>query len=406
MSKGTDKEIFGDDEPDRILNGNSKGGAPRINRDLARRLFQAGFKPSQVAKKLSCHVVTARKIRKELEAKGQLTSELREEGLNMVQADFDDECRMAVGVSFADWLKGRTKEHRRIFNFCERTWRQVWGRPSLVIAKDSDNKLGDQLCVKYLEKFGEDEDRIRVRKKLIRNLFRFLGRRDLCDRYLTMTDSRDPRNIKRVPAIEMEDFPPHVELMLQALGEIDPEYQIASELKIVGQFRTGDRKAHRGLMGLRVGAEGDSYFFMTGPNSFRCHVLEKMREEWDITWIPQTLRVKLWELYQTREVGEPLFSFRLSEYRKAVKAMTLKYIGVEMVPHDLRKISITWLFVMGVPLELAVEINVGWKDMNTPRVHYLHMRKLLKKSERKAYRDNIPEWYKEGLDEYTEERDQ
>ena len=78
----------------------------------------------------------------------------------------------------------------------------------------------------------------------------------------------------------------------------------------------------------------------------------------------------------------------------------------QLVPHDLRKISITWLFVMGVPLELAVMINVGWKDLNTPKDHYLHMRGLLKKSERKAYRDNIPEWYKDGLEEYTEDREQ
>ena len=60
LSKGTDKEIFGDDEPDRIQVNGSAGGRPKINRDLARHLFQAGFKPSQVAKSLKCHVNTAR----------------------------------------------------------------------------------------------------------------------------------------------------------------------------------------------------------------------------------------------------------------------------------------------------------------------------------------------------------
>jgi hypothetical protein len=72
----------------------------------------------------------------------------------------------------------------------------------------------------------------------------------------------------------------------------------------------------------------------------------------------------------------------------------------------MRKISITWLFVMGVPLELAVMINVGWREMSTPQKHYLHMRTLLKKSDRRAYRENIPEWYKDGLDEYIEDREQ
>jgi len=402
MSKGTDKEIFEEELPDRILNGDSKGGAPRINRDLARRLFQAGFKPSQVAKKLSCHVVTARKIRKDLEESGKLTRELREEGLTLVQADFDDECKMAIGISFAEWLKTKTVTHTRIFNFCQSTW-ELWGRPSLVLTKDPDNKIGDQLCMKFLDTFGEDVKRIRSRKKLIRNLFRFLGRHDLCDRYLTMTQSRDPRPIKRIPIIEMKTFPTKVEAMLGGLEVQNSEFRTAGELKIVSQMRTGVRAKGRGMMGIRRD-EGNSYLIMSGPDEFRFQVLEKMRETWDITWIPQSLRLRLWELYQKRKTGEPLFSFRIQDFRKAVKEESLKHIGVEMVPHDLRKISITWLFVMGVPLELAVMINVGWKDLNTPKDHYLHMRGLLKKSERKDYRDNIAEWYKEGLEEYTEER--
>ena len=84
LSKGTDKEIFGDDEPDRIHVNGSAGGRPQINRNLARRLFQAGFKPSQVAKSLKCHVNTARTIRRELEAEALLAKEDRDPGLNIV----------------------------------------------------------------------------------------------------------------------------------------------------------------------------------------------------------------------------------------------------------------------------------------------------------------------------------
>jgi len=47
LSKGTDKEFFGDDKPDRIQVNGSAGGRPQINRNLARRLFEASFKPSQ-----------------------------------------------------------------------------------------------------------------------------------------------------------------------------------------------------------------------------------------------------------------------------------------------------------------------------------------------------------------------
>ncbi len=55
---------------------------------------------------------------------------------------------------------------------------------------------------------------------------------------------------------------------------------------------------------------------------------------------------------------------------------------------------------------LGVNVFVEGARASTAQKHYLHMRGLLKKSERKAYRDNIPEWYKEGLEEYREEREQ
>lgn len=405
MSKGTDKEIFGDDDNLEIQSNGSQGGRPTKNRDLARRLYQAGFSPKQVAKKLKCHINTARTIRRELEKDGLLEKADREEGLNIVQADFDDECTLAVGISFSGWLKARTKAHKRIFNFCQRTWVHVWGKPSLVFAKDSDNKLGDQMCMKFLEKFAEDEKRIRNRKKLIRNLFRFLGRGDLNDRYLTMTQSRDPRNVKRIPQIEMENFPVKVQKMLDIINQLDDQIGLAAEFKICSGMRTGKRAEDRGLMGLKVGAGTPSYIIMNGPDDIRINVLEKMREEWSITWLPSRVRKRLWILYQLRETGEPLFSFRVEDFRKMVKDSARIYLEVDnFIPHDLRKISITWLFVMGVPLELAVMINVGWKDLGTPQRHYLHMRSLLRKKDRLAYRNNIPEWYKDGLSEYTEEK--
>ena len=404
MSKGTDSEIFGDDDSIRVQKNGSKGGRPEINRDLARRLFQAGFSPKKVARQLRCHINTARTIRRELEEGGLLDSGDREEGLNIVQADFDAECEIAVGITFSGWLKARTKAHRRIFAFCQRTW-VMWEKPSLVYAKDEDNKLGDQLCMKFLDKFAEDDKRIRNRKKMIRNLFRFLGRRDLCDRYLSMTQSRDPRNVKRIPQIGLLDFPQRFQGMLDELNTLNPQVGLAVEFKLCSMMRTGVRSDERGLMGIRVGAGSQSYILMNGPDDVRIHVLEKMREEWDITWLPRRVRERLWSLYQQREIGDPLFSFDVRVLRTMVKELAFKHMGIaDFIPHDIRKVSITWLFVMGVPLELAIMINVGWKDMSTVQRHYIHMRNILKKSDRLAYRDKIPEWFKDGLTEYTEEK--
>jgi len=70
--------------------------------------------------------------------------------------------------------------------------------------------------------------------------------------------------------------------------------------------------------------------------------------------------------------------------------------------HDLRKTSITWLWILGVPLEIASELNVGWTTLNVVKRHYLDMRKHIKRSEREKYADNIPDWFKDGLSEYTE----
>ncbi len=403
MSGGTDSEIFGDDDKIRIQSNGSKGGASRINRDLARRLFQAGFSPKQVASKLKCHVVTARKIRGELEESGELVKDEREQGLNIVQADFDQECEVARGISFAGWLKTKSKAHKRIFNFCERTWRVIWDKPSLVYARDQDNKLGDQLCMKFIEAFP-DPKRMRDRKKMIRYIFRFLGRRDLCDAHLTMTQSRDPRAIKRIPQIPMREFPTQLQNAFDTLNMLEPQVGLGAEFKLCAQLRTGKRSEDRGLMGIKVGAGNPSYIIMNGPDDFRIHVVEKRGEEWDIAWLPRRVRERLWSLYKTRETGDPLFSFSVGKLRKAFGEATQIHIGVRLTPHDLRKVSITWLFVMGVPLELAVMINVGWKDLNTPKDHYLHMRGLLKKTDRNAYRNKISAWYKDGLEEYTEDK--
>ena len=404
MSKGTDKEIFGDDDKIDVQTNGSKGGRPTKNRDLARRLYQADFSPKQVAKKLKCHINTARTIRRELEAAGLLDKDDREEGLSVVQADFDAECEIAVGISFSGWLKARTKAHSRIFAFCQRTW-VMWGKPSLVYAKNDENKLGDQLCMKFLDKFAEDDKRIRNRKKLIRNLFRFLGRRDLCDRYLTMTQSRDPRNVKRIPQIGLLDFPQRFQGMLDELNTLNPQVGLAAEFKLCSMMRTGVRVDERGLMGIKVGSGSPSYILMNGPDDIRIHVLEKMREEWDVTWLPRRVRERLWALYQQREIGDPLFSFDVRILRTMVKELALKHTGIEnFIPHDIRKVSATWLFSMGVQMDIIIMINVGWKDMSTVHKHYLHMRNILKKSDRLAYREKIPEWFKDGLTEYTEEK--
>ena len=78
----------------------------------------------------------------------------------------------------------------------------------------------------------------------------------------------------------------------------------------------------------------------------------------------------------------------------------MKHVGKALKLHDIRKVALTWLWIMGISLEVATTLNVGWKDLNTARKHYLHLRGLLKNSSRETYRANIPSWFREGLEEY------
>jgi len=53
-------------------------------------------------------------------------------------------------------------------------------------------------------------------------------------------------------------------------------------------------------------------------------------------------------------------------------------------------------------MEINSELNVGHRDLNTLKRHYLQSRGLLGKTQREAYKAKIPEWFKEGLEEYID----
>lgn len=399
MATGADSQILKKTEKLRIRGR----GRPKVNRELAKRLIIAKYSTADIVNTLKCDKKTVYRIRDELIASGEVKpEEMKDIEKPIVSADFDQECERATGFKFSIWLGNRAKHAPSIFNFCYQVWDQVWEKPSLFAAKDVNDQLGDQLCVKFLSKFGEDTQRIRDRKKKIRNLFRFLGRHDLCDRHLTMTNSRDPRRIRRLPAIEMLDFPLKFE---EALNSLPEDMRTAIRFKLVAQMRTGKRLDERGFFGIRKGTEGRSYLLMSGSEAqdFRCHVLEKMSEEWDITHLPEAVRVGLFKIYEETKDGAFIFNRFEETLIKAWKAATKKHIGTAFTLHDLRKVGVTWYYACRIPLEIATSLNVGWKDLNTPRDHYLHLRQLLKKSQRAIYVGNIPAWFKNGLEEYREE---
>jgi len=262
-----------------------------------------------------------------------------------------------------------------------------------------NDKLGDKLCLEYLKVF-DDPDRSRDRKKLIRQLFKFLGRSDLNDKYMTMTQSRDPRSVKKIPQINSPTFPLKFVQCLEEMDKMHDEYGAGIRFKLCTQMRTGNRKAQRAFFGLRVGTEGRSYAYIESPDVFQIHVLEKMGQEWDISWLPRKVRNEVYALSKTKNQGDPLWSMSIRDFRKAWGDVTERIIGRRLDLHDLRKISLTWFYVCGLALEVATRLNVGWKDLSTADRHYMDIGAMLRHSVREEYVKNIPAWFKDGLEDY------
>lgn len=397
MAIGTDQEIFtGEKKPKK------PGRGDRLNRELGYKLLKARYSTQHIRRVLGCSARSVRLMRQELREAGEIEETEKTAEMDRLGLDFDKECERAVGISFAAWLKSKRKDHRTIFNFSKMVWEKIWTKPSLVMVRDRDQIIGDQLAMKFLEMFGEDYKRIRHRKKRIRQLFTFLGRQDINDRYLTMTKSRDPEPIREIPELTLIEFPKMIDEALNMVRHrFGAEYETALKFKIVTQMRTGNVAEGRELMGMTCGTSTGTWITMTDPDEFRGQILAKGRERWVVQWIPTEVRRQLWEVYQKRETGEHLFSMTDQELRDAWTEVTTDHEGLRPLHlHDLRKISVTWLWAMGVDLSIATELNVGWKDLNTAKRFYLRNQEILKKTSRIAYRENIPEWFKEGLDEY------
>jgi len=416
MAQGTDVEILGKTGKLREPNG-SKGGRPAVNRELVVRnlkLTDDSGKPrytySQIAKIARCSSRTIKRIANEARLAGDLTVEDRDGApVGIVEADFDEECRRAMGYSFKEWLETKFKKNDTAqyhFNFTAKIWETIWNKCSIVEMSERQSKLCDVNAMEFVKAFGDDSKRMRRRLKMIRFIFRFLGRSDVCERHLKMSNTKHPRNKRRVPEITMIDFPKKFESCVDEMVQIHgPLAELVCDLKVSTQMRTGEKADDRELLGIRKGSESKSYLIMSGPgpDDFRFHVYAKKGESWDIIWLPEKVRQMLWAHYQTVENGAILFPINKKTWLKNWGEITERTVGRWLNFHDMRKISITWFYTLGIRLEIATMINVGWKDLSTAHQHYLDISRVLRSSYRKEYSDGIPAWFKDGLGEFMDE---
>jgi hypothetical protein len=174
--------------------------------------------------------------------------------------------------------------------------------------------------------------------------------------------------------------------------------------KICTQARTGKQKTEKDTFGLRTGSEGESYLLMGSVDEFQLRLFSKQNKYWDMIWIPRKVRESLWRIYKNKKIGSFVTEgIGVTKFRNEWGKITEKIIGRKLSLHDLRKVSITWLFAEEIALEICTQMNEGWDDMNTATRHYLQIRKFLRGSIKQQYRDNIPEWFKEGLEDFRRE---
>lgn len=392
----TDKQIL----QSIVIPQSISGGRPRLNRQLAYQLIRGDKSTAYICRVLKCKPRSVRLLRNELRDKGETILDRRTRTGSPSEMELDDECKEVMGYSFHQWLKSKTKCADDLFSFINRTWINLWGKTPLYEIRDPNSPLADQLAQTFLSTFGGDLKRIRRRKKHIRYFFRFFARSDILDRHLSMSTSRDPIEVRIIPELTLIDTPSKVQRAIdQVKATLGEEAALAIQLKMVSQMRTGEQD--RELYGIHVQGTTGSYITMNSPTDYAFHVKAKGNEEWDITWLPITIANRLYDLVKSRQAGERLVSISVDRLRNAWKKATVSAGLPPLTLHDVRKISITWLWALGVPLEIASVLNCGWKDLNTARDHYLHYRQILSKDKRHAYTSQIPAWFKEGLDQYS-----
>jgi hypothetical protein len=413
MSKGTNTEILG--KPSKFTEvGQLGAGRPKINAEIVikhlKMVDQLGnrrYTNTQIGRMMGCTSRTVRRIFNKAVEDGLITPEEEVKKIvGVVEADFEAEMMRATGMSFRAWLYTRFKASRSsantCFNFNSRVWSNIFEKCSLVDFRNLDSPLADQMAIKFVTEFQEDNKRMRARLKKIRFMFRFLSRKDVCDRHLMMEDGKHPRAKRDVPEITNIDFPLKWQMvedrMVEELGE---EIRLYLRLKICTQMRTGTFKSEREFYGMRKGTRSKSYLYMNSPDEYNIKIFAKKLENWNIIWLPQEVREMLWEKYQTMEDDEQFATLvKKEKFVQTLRKVTLEILGREFILHDLRKISISWFYIMGIPLEVCINLNVGWKDLNTATSNYLDVKSVLRKSKRVAYRENIPDWFKEGLDDF------
>lgn len=146
-------------------------------------------------------------------------------------------------------------------------------------------------------------------------------------------------------------------------------------LKRASGIRTGDKEKERELWGTRIG-EGKTRILLDSEGRFQLwEVFAKKSETWTIrrNTLPAGIVKELEDYIRERGLkhGDFLINANVHTIRAVLKEACVRGGLVPLSLHDLRKYYGTALAFSGIPLEVAIDMNVGWKDIKTLKEHYL-----------------------------------
>lgn len=380
-----------------------KVGRKKKDRTQAFQLIREGKDPKYIMRVGHFGRRTYNNILKEYQALNEIPqAQIDYEKLDQSLRDLDNECAEVVGLRYSEWLQIKRKAWRRPFNYASKVW-EAWRKPSLIRLKDTESPLLMRLIATFLND-PQVKAHSRRCKETLKPFLIFLGRSDIADRDLAVSAQRDPREVRYVPEIAFLDFVPKFEQAIAYFKELYGEIgELLIRLKTITKMRTGDAKDDRELFGIKAKETNSSYLLMNNENEFSFHVSAKDNIDWEIMRLTPSIKKQLYAYYQTLEHGEFLFKKdeeMVKNWRKCcIKAgIRPKQKGLSF--HDIRKVGLTWEFILGLPLDIACDINVGWKDLNTAKRNYLAFRRAIRKEFRKQYAELIPNWFAEGIEEF------
>jgi len=354
-------------------NHKNKGGRPKVNREAIWDAIARGWKPRRIRKIFKISRATYFNIKKEMPPEWKPKE---------IEESFEE--AFPEGKNFFEYLKskiGRIYHVRFTYKFCEKIWREI-----LKKKKFDREVIKDEDMVKILNWIKENHPADQQRFAVVRwrYVLRFLGWRDWLDTYFSVREDKMPRPIRTLPYLYDrkfydEIFPQIIELGKKYLP--DSEQQLEWETVILTKastgMRTGSRHQERELWGTKIGL-GQTNITILPEGKIVWNVLAKKAERWEINLIPDRLKEALTKLYKLRNHGDYLIKnppeFYLSILKKVCAELDL---NPPLQLHDMRKIFVTFLWLSGFPLEALDQINVGWKDLNTAKRHYLHIAKMM-----------------------------